>query len=33
VSSVFVPSASTVLIYVAMVATLMIRPQGLFGER
>jgi len=33
VSSVFVPSASTVLIYVAMVATIMIRPQGLFGER
>lgn len=33
VSSVFAPSASTVLIYVAMVATLMIRPQGLFGER
>ncbi|ANN77817.1 branched-chain amino acid ABC transporter permease [Bordetella flabilis] len=33
VSSVFVPSASTVLIYVAMVATLMVRPQGLFGER
>ncbi|WP_082988348.1 branched-chain amino acid ABC transporter permease [Bordetella bronchialis] len=33
VSSVFVPAASTVLIYVAMVATLMIRPQGLFGER
>jgi len=33
VSSVFVPSASTVLIYVAMVLTLMVRPQGLFGER
>ncbi|GAB1576285.1 branched-chain amino acid ABC transporter permease [Bordetella petrii] len=33
VSSVFVPEASTVLIYVAMVATIMIRPQGLFGER
>jgi len=33
VSTIFVPSASTVLIYVAMVATLMLRPQGLFGER
>ncbi|OWT74537.1 MULTISPECIES: branched-chain amino acid ABC transporter permease [unclassified Achromobacter] len=33
VSAVFAPAASTVLIYVAMVATLMIRPQGLFGER
>ena len=33
VSTVFVPAASTVLIYVAMIVTLMIRPQGLFGER
>ncbi|WP_050463457.1 branched-chain amino acid ABC transporter permease [Herbaspirillum autotrophicum] len=33
VSSIFVPAASTVLIYVAMVLTIMIRPQGLFGER
>lgn len=33
VSSMFVPEASTVLIYVAMVLTIMIRPQGLFGER
>jgi branched-chain amino acid transport system permease protein len=33
VSTVFAPSASTVLIYVAMVVTLMVRPQGLFGER
>lgn len=33
VSTVFVPAASTVLIYVVMVVTLMVRPQGLFGER
>jgi len=33
VSTVFVPAASTVLIYVAMIVTLTIRPQGLFGER
>ncbi|CEJ10220.1 High-affinity branched-chain amino acid transport system permease protein LivH [bacterium YEK0313] len=31
--TVIAPSASTVVIYVAMIAILLIRPQGLFGER
>lgn len=31
--TVIAPSASTVVIYVAMIAILLIRPQGLLGER
>ncbi len=32
-ATLWVPAASTVLIYVAMVLTLIVRPQGLLGER
>lgn len=32
-ATMWVPAASTVLIYVAMVLTLIVRPQGLLGER
>lgn len=32
-SAVWIPAASTVMIYVAMVLVLWIRPQGLLGER
>ena len=32
-AALWVPAASTVLIYAAMIAVLAFRPQGLFGER